>query len=301
MSNIAAIPTQQVVDTRYTQDVIPVLDTSKFEHMQRVATVMANTATLPDSLRFADPKNKKDPFEHDVLVATCFRIVNQAVRWGFDPFAVSDCAFIIHGRLGWEGKLVHAVIAAKTGINLNYRFFDDAKGQNMGVLVSGTLSGETEIRTIQGRVKDWHTGAKGPWASEGAWERQLRYRGAREWARAHSPHIMLGVYVDDELDGIASRDVPAGQRAQRMKDVTPPKMEIPDIPEVPEMPDTSEAEASQDGSEDDINASDFLKQIEARLKDGYSPSDIYETFGEMAERLSEDARGKFDRMLEAAA
>lgn len=112
---------------------------------------------------------------------------------------------------------------------------------------------------------------------------------------------MLGVYVDDELDEIAARDVPAGQRAQRMKDVTPPKMEIPDIPEVPEMPDTSEAEASQDGSEDDINASDFLKQIEARLKDGYSPSDIYETFGEMAERLSEDARGKFDRMLEAAA
>ena len=129
--------TQQVVDTPDTQDVIPVLDTSKFEHMQRVATVMANTATLPDSLRFADPKNK-DPFEHDVLVATCFRIVNQAVRWGFDPFAVSDCAFIIHGRLGWE-KLVHAVIAAKTGINLNHRFFDDAKGQNMGVLVSGTL------------------------------------------------------------------------------------------------------------------------------------------------------------------
>ena len=52
---------------------------------------------------------------------------------------------------------------------------------------------------------------------------------------------MLGVYVDDELDEIAARDVPAGQRAQRMKDVTP-KMEYPTFLEVPEMPDTSEAE-----------------------------------------------------------
>lgn len=36
MGNVATItpqPAQQIVDTRYTQDVIPVLDTGKFEHM----------------------------------------------------------------------------------------------------------------------------------------------------------------------------------------------------------------------------------------------------------------------------
>ena len=114
------------------------------------------------------------------------RIVNQAVRWGFDPFAVSDCAFIIHGRLGWEGKLVHAVIAAKTGINLNYRFFDDAKGQNMGVLVSGRCLGNRNPDD-PGPRWDWHTGAKAHGLARrlGA---PAKICGAREWARAHSPY-----------------------------------------------------------------------------------------------------------------
>jgi len=281
------------VDTRYTQDVIPVLDTGKFEHMQRVATVMANTATLPDSLRYEDPKEKKTAFSHDTLVATCFRIVNQAVRWGFDPFSVSDCASIIRGRLSWEGKLVHAVIAAKLGVNLEYEF-DNGVGRKLGVIVSGTLPGETKVRSISGKVSDWHTGDKGAWASEGAWPRQLRYRGAREWARAYAPHILLGIYVDDELEQIAALDVPAGHRAQRMKDITP-KPEIPDIPDVPEIPDID------DEAETITDVKGFLKMIKAKLAEGYTSADIFEAFGEMAERLPEDARGKFEEIIEAAA
>lgn len=230
--SLVAIQATQAVDTRYTQDVVPVLDTSKFEHMQRIATVMARTSTIPNSLKYSDADCKK-PLPDDVVIANCFRVVNQAVRWGMDPFAVADCASIIHGRLMWEGKLVAAVIDAKLGIKLNYRY-DDKPGQELGITVYGTLPGELEPREVFGRVKDWHRGPKSPWASEGAWKRQLRYMGNREWARAHAPAVMLGVYVDDELDDIAARDVPAGQRALRVKDITPAKsapLEIPDIPE----------------------------------------------------------------------
>lgn len=86
-----------------------------------------------------------------------------------------------------------------------------------------------------------------------------------------------------------------------MKDITPKQAapELPDIPDVVDIPDVPD-DVNQDVDEGEINAADFLKQIAARLKDGYSPTDIYETFGEMAERLPEDARGKFDQMLEAA-
>lgn len=246
MTDVATIPSQSVLDTRYTQDVIPILDTSKFEHMQRIAIAMAETSMIPESLR----KSGDNELPQRTVVANCFRVVNQAVRWGFDPFAVLDCAYIVHGKLGWEGKLVAAVIDAKLGVSLEYTF-DDKPGQELGVVVSGTLPGETKARTISGRVKDWHKGAKSPWAHEGAWKRQLRYMGAREWARAHKPSVMLGIYADDELYDMASLDVPAGQRARRMKDVTPPQqqaaLELPDIPDVsvaePEAPDDDTTEA----------------------------------------------------------
>lgn len=295
MSNVATITPQAepVVDTRYTQDVIPVLDTSKFEHMQRIAKVMASTATLSDSLRYANPTNKKDPFSSDVVLATCFRIVNQAVRWGLDPFAVSDCASIIRGKLCWEGKLVHGVIAVKTGVNLDYQFFDEDKERSMGVVVSGHIPGEREARSIKGLVKDWHTGNQGPWASEGNWERQLRYRGAREWARAHAPHVLLGIYADDELENIAALDIPAGQRAQRMKDVTPPpsqELSLEDLPDIPEIEPPPEEDEGHDG---------FLAMLQHKLSEG-EPEDVWEELSEVIGELPRSVREKAEAIYEEA-
>lgn len=72
MSNVAQLPAVQQVDTRYTQDVIPILDTSKFEHMQRIAAVMAECGYVPDHLRKGGTPSER--------TATCFLVVNQAVR-----------------------------------------------------------------------------------------------------------------------------------------------------------------------------------------------------------------------------
>jgi hypothetical protein len=247
-----------VIDSRYTQDVIPVLDTSKFEHMQRIATVMAETSTIPDSLRM-DKEGAELP--QRTVIANCFRIVNQAVRWGMDPFAVADCASIVHGRMMWEGKLIAGVLDAKLGVQLQYDFNEGA-GQELGITVSATLPNETKVRTIFGRVKDWHRGAKSPWANEGAWKRQLRYMGAREWARAHKPSVMLGIYTDDEMDSAMSRDVPAGHRAQRIKNITPTKNEVADIPDAPEPPQATAAEPTKDVPEPLADEAGLLAKLE---------------------------------------
>lgn len=271
MSNVATLPTTQAVDTRYTQDVIPILDTGKFEHMQRIATAMAECSTIPDSFRYVDGKPANGELPRGTVIANCFRVVNQAVRWGFDPFAVMDCASIVHGKLMWEGKLVAAVIEAKAGIRLDYTF-DDKPGQELGIIVSGSFVGDVRARTIEGRVKHWHRGPKSPWANEGDWKRQLRYRGAREWARAHAPAVMLGIYSDDELQEIASLDVPAGQRAQRMKDITPPKpapLELPDIPDEPEAPAVSDQTAE---AREAIRTAINLEML-AHVRDAYDEAD----------------------------
>lgn len=220
-------------EIRVVADPVPMLDTAKFEHMQRIATIMAETSMIPDSLRMGkvedeDGKMVEAPLPSHRVQANCFMVVNQAVRWGMDPFAVAQCASVVYGRLMWEGKLVAAVLDANLGVRLNYTFSDHKAGdQQLAVTVSGTIPGETEPRTISGRVINWHKGPKSPWANEGSWKRQLRYMGAREWARAHAPAIMLGVIADDEADeGIGTRTQARGPK--RPVATKAPLFEIPD-------------------------------------------------------------------------
>lgn len=199
-------------EVRVVTDPIPVLDTARFEHMQRVATVMTNSSLIPESL--CTDKNG-EILSNTQVSANCFLVVNQAVRWGMDPFAVAQCVSVVHGKLCYEGKLIAAVIATKLGIQLKYEW-DDKPGDNLGIVVSGRLPGESELRTVEGTVGEWKTTGKGtPWV--GAQSRKmLAYRGAREWGRLHAPALMLGVYSEDELSALSDE-----RRFTRARDVTP--------------------------------------------------------------------------------
>lgn len=221
-------------------DVVPILDTARFEHMQRIATIMAASSLIPDSLRFIKdedgPRGSKVELPAQTVISNCFLIVNQAVRWGMDPFAVAGSTSVVHGRLMYEGKLVAAVLESKLGLQLKYEFgeWDNAtetldltkegKGENLGVRVSGQRAGDEEPVFVEGAVSIWKTtGANSPWRP-GAFKRQLRYRGAREWSRAYSAGLMLGVITDDELDVLAERR----ETAQRIRGTgAAPALEAP--------------------------------------------------------------------------
>jgi hypothetical protein len=251
---------------------------------------MAIGSTIPESLRRTKVDGKEVDYPENVVVANCFRVVNQAVRWGFDPFAVMDCVSLVHGKMMYEGKLIAAVIDAKLGVALDYEFFDEEKGKQLGVRVLGTRPGETKVRIIEGRVADWHKGDKSPWANPADWKRQLRYRGAREWARAHAPAVMLGVYTEDEFDGLMARDVPTGSRAVRMKDVTP-KAILDDLPDIPDEPPQIAPEIeSQDAPIADVDG--FL----AKLRED---RDFCESAAEVAE-LKESNQDLIDRLPKRA-
>ena len=185
---------------------IPVLDTAMFDHMYRVAVALANTELVPESIRTMRVRRENDNDKFDivelapkVVAARCFKIVNIAVRWDMDPFMLMDCVSIVHDKICYEGKVIHAAIEHCLGIRLAYAF-NDAKGRSLQVTVSGKYDNEPSAREIKGTVEDWHRGPKSPWSDDKAWERQLRYRGAREWCRAYSPGVLLGVYADDEID-----------------------------------------------------------------------------------------------------
>lgn len=241
-SDLTTTPRREV---RVVTDDVAVFDTARFEHMYRVATMMAETSTIPDSLRLTKVNGSEVELPPHRVIANCFMIVNQAARWNMDPFAIAQCASIVHGKLMWEGKLVHAVIEAKLGIRLQYEFTNDTDEptKKLGVIVSATLTGETKPRTIEGSVEDWHKGDRSPWAYPGTrgtkWKRQLRYMGAREWARAHAPGVMLGILADDEADPTPP-----------MRDITPKPTAaaldpIPDEDEKPAITQAAPAQADQ--------------------------------------------------------
>lgn len=200
----------------YAQVVSPVsvFDTARFEHLMRIATVMARCSLIPESLYATRENGQFVLMPFDTVVANCFLVVSYAERIGFDPFLVAQSCSVVRGRLMFEGKLVAAALDAKLGVELSYEFgtWDPStescvvgsvgQGDALAVRVSGVFPGSTNVLVIDGCVGTWKTaGEKSPWRV-GAFKRQLRYRGAREWARAHKPAIMLGVITDDEMDDL---------------------------------------------------------------------------------------------------
>lgn len=224
-TQVTTLPVRRPTEVRVVSDPIAVLDTARFEHMQRIANVMAQSNLIPASLCQIKEGNAMVELPLPRIIANCFLVVNQAVRWGMDPFAVAQCVSVIHGKLCYEGKLIAAVIEAKLGIRLRYEW--SGQGDDMKIVVSGKYPDEAEARTVEGTVADWKTTASGtPWVPK-QYKKMLAYRGAREWGRLHSPGLMLGVYSDDELSDMAE-----DARANRARDITETaRLERPKAPD----------------------------------------------------------------------
>lgn len=263
-----------------------------FELLHRFAQAMADSSLVPESLCI--DKDKK-PLPPARVVANCMLVADLAYRWEMSPFAVGQCVAIVHGKVCVEGKLVHAVLEAKLGVRLGYKF-NEAQGRDLGIVVSGTLPGESEPRTIEGAVAQWHTGDKGPWGLAANWKRQLRYRGAREWARAHAPGVLLGVYTPDEMDEASEpRDITPMVPLAPPPDIpdSPPPGEpvlasappaVPDVPDVPHDPVTGEVLPSD---------AEFLAGLEGLLNQCASDAEVgkcaADNAAEVAERGLEQA------------
>lgn len=231
------VTVQRVREIRVVNDPVPMWDTAAFEHLGRVASVMTDANLLPMTLTHTGPANNLEALPRQTVLARALLIANQSRIWDMDPLAVAQATSIVHNRLMYEGKLVHAIIEAKLGVRLGYEFglwdtdhfvsVDDESGLNgagerLAVRVYGHFPDEPERRTVEGSVGAWKTTGNGsPW-SPATFRRQLRYRGAREWARAHSPGVILGVLTDDEAEDFGARQIEANRNSGIMDRLSPP-------------------------------------------------------------------------------
>jgi hypothetical protein len=202
-------------------------DTAKFEQSQRLALAMATASLIPKHLIGSVVQQTQ---------ANCLRIVNQAVRWGMDPFAIMDETYVVNGKLGYQGKLVAAVINARAELAQPLAvIFNHAKGDDLAAVVFGSkkpippdafkvleqfahdelapvqnqllMNGIMAIRISVGQAKtDNQMWKKDP-------QQKLFYSGATKWARRWHPEIILGVVTDDDMDRINYIDAPAPRQS----------------------------------------------------------------------------------------
>jgi hypothetical protein len=241
-SNLPAT-TEQPRQTRMitpVDDPIPIFSTAKFEHYQRIATVMAAASLIPDALRGDSPQQ---------AIGNCFLVTALADRLGQDPFMLAQCCSVVHGRLMIEGKAVHAGIQHKGHADLKFYYTGERAKGDRRVYVSGKPLTKEEIAAlkpgdypfgcedmIDGSVDEWKTfekggGVKAAWQGQQS-EMQLVYRGTRTWARKNRPGIMLGVYTEDEMNDLSDRaEVAAAAPKGRVKQDLRAKLAAPDAPQ----------------------------------------------------------------------
>src|SRR5580765_331315 len=151
----------------------------------KFAEMMANAKLVPAALQKSS--------------ADCFMVIQQAIRWDMDPFAVAQECSVIQGKLMHSGKLVAAVVNARGNLTSRLSFEYRGDGDNRTIVVSGQLQGEPQPRVVEVTLKNART-ANTMWQKQP--DQQLMYHGVRVWARRHTPELMLGVWSEEEFDDI---------------------------------------------------------------------------------------------------
>ena len=227
---------------------------------------MGVATVLPDHLRI--DSRTKEPLPDARVIANCLLVVNQALRWGVDPFALAAESYVVGGKLAYQGKLVAAIVNTRAGLlGRLSATYNDKTGDALEITVSGQFPDEAEPRTIKLSVGEAKT-SNDMWRKDP--RQKLWYSAAIKWARRHCPEVLLGVLTEDDAERIEqthyvqSVDVTAS-KSERIAARIPEKKE----PE-PEAETTQEqpAETSADAESQESLINILLRNVKSSTKLG---------------------------------
>lgn len=196
---------------------------------------------------------------------SCLAVVNLALTWNLSPYMVAACTYQTPGgSVGYEGKLVHAILEASRRLvgPIRYTHYgewsqvqrkfeikerarqnrdgrgDDERGPikwaaptytakdevGLGVTVTCRLRGEDEDRRLDFDMVQAFPRNSTLWATDP--KTQLQYAAVRRLASTVVPSLLMGVPFDGEPDG-------GGDWASNLVDVTPPIAEPREQPAQP--------------------------------------------------------------------
>ena len=218
------------------------MNEQRFNRMMIIAQTMASASLIPDHLLGKKKGQNFEYFTADEIRANCFLIVNQAFRWGMDPFAVMPETYVVGGKLGYQGKLIAGLVNSMADLEerLSYAFKGTKGNDDFTVIVSGKFRGAKEPVTVEVSVGQAKTDNQ-MWRKDP--EQKLVYSGATKWARRWCPEIILGIMTDDDSEQMEMRDV-TPQRTEPVKVITGGAAPAVDTAAPPKTPRKTKAEAA---------------------------------------------------------
>ncbi|EDQ2808049.1 recombinase RecT [Salmonella enterica subsp. enterica] len=161
-------------------------------------------------------------------IADCMAVTMQAAQWGMNPFAVAQKTHVVNGTLGYEAQLVNAVVQSSGAIKGRFHYEYRGEGASLECRVGAVIRGEHDITWNEWLCISSVTTKNSPlWKTNP--KQQFGYLQVKNWARAHTPGPILGVYTPDELQETTprvERDItPAAATAQGMNSLINSKPE----------------------------------------------------------------------------
>lgn len=222
---------------------------------------------LPSSLTGV-PEADRRKVAWGQTVANCILVANQARRWQADVFAVAAETYVVGNKLGYQGKLIAAIVNTRASLAQSLRpCYSTGKGDAFAAVIYGKKEGDIPaeafplleryaddedrkalreldklgvlaVRVSVGQAKTnnkiWHTDP----------EQKLWYTGATKWARRFAPEVTLGILTNDDLDYMRDRVADEPERGQsRIGQVIPATLDASGV--LPEIPPAVHDDANQ--------------------------------------------------------
>ena len=195
----------------------------------------------------------------------CLAVTTSALRFGMDPFAVAQKAYMVNNQIAYEAQLVAALINTRAPIKGRPAYTYDGQGQNRTCTVKVTTTDGQELEYTTpplSRIKK-----KSPlWVTDP--DQQLAYFAIRSLARRYFPEVILGVYDKDELEGDAVRGAPDATGG----DGANPLIEAEVVEEDDEMED--EPDISIEIEDDDDPLAEMLPEAPENVEEAEVVQDI---------------------------
>lgn len=221
------------------------LDPTKFDHLQRVGKMLAQSPLFPEHLR-------KGSLEQ--AIANGALVLNMAYRLNEDPLTVAQSIYFVGGRPGWATTYMIAK-ANQHGVFQDQIDWDvTGKGDDLSVTAFAVLA--RTGRRVQVTC-DMEMARKEGWTKNPKYqsipEQMLRYRSAAFLIRLYCPEVMIGIPMETEVE-------------MPMRDITPASEAAPIITANQDAPIEVKAQRAATAKPKDTAAAD-VKKDEAKITD----------------------------------
>ena len=223
LSNLIAQPPQTAPTDALTISSL-IFNPQAFQALENMAEMLCkNSGMVPEHLR-----NKKG----DMMA-----IIMQSARWNLDVLMVAQSTFCVNGIIGYEAKLIQAIVKSNGNICFTGEYYGD-----WGKIVGNT---KTQSTTKKGKYGDYSSDIEVPnWTQKDElsvgyriigrfpdgtseeldvplvtckprhstnWtlnpKQQIHYTGVKRWVRQFAPHLAAGVKDYDDVVATTEKEI----------------------------------------------------------------------------------------------